>query len=299
MSGRTAAGQLTGQLTPLAQKRLSRERQRLEQERKELEEFGIFTQWGDELHKALALVIGPEGTPYEHGFYFFDIEVPDSYPMHPPNVAFRTGDGRVRFNPNLYVEGKVCLSILGTWSGPSWTTSCNLRTVLVSIQSLLNEHPIQNEPGHEKETGKDDKAYSEIIRYENIAVGVVHMLKNTPAKFIGFRPAMRKIFLKNADSYLKTLESYKAKDGTTVRSPIWNFQVRYRAKEVIAELTELREQLQKEESDEAAIAAADSAQSDGTSAAACADAASPAEQCGDKRREHPEELSGTAKQPRT
>ena len=31
-----------------------------------------------------------------------------------------TGGGRVRFNPNLYACGKVCLSLLGTWSGPSW-----------------------------------------------------------------------------------------------------------------------------------------------------------------------------------
>jgi hypothetical protein len=28
-----------------------------------------------------------------------------------------TGNGTVRFNPNLYNCGKVCLSLLGTWSG--------------------------------------------------------------------------------------------------------------------------------------------------------------------------------------
>jgi len=181
----------------------------------------------------------------------FDIQLPDNYPMQPPHVDFKTGDGRVRFNPNLYVEGKVCLSILGTWSGPSWTTSCNLRTVLVSIQSLLNEHPIQNEPGHEKENGKDDKMYSEIIRYENIAVGVVRMLKNTPAKFSNFRPQMRRIFLQRVEGYLKTLEAYEAKDGTSARSPIWNFQVRYRPRELRSELQELREALEKEEQAEA------------------------------------------------
>lgn len=31
-----------------------------------------------------------------------------------------TGSGSVRFNPNLYQCGKVCLSLLGTWQGPSW-----------------------------------------------------------------------------------------------------------------------------------------------------------------------------------
>ncbi|CAK0848273.1 unnamed protein product, partial [Prorocentrum cordatum] len=133
----------TGYDSPLAQKRLVKERQNLMQERQELEDCGIHVHWGEELNKALALIIGPTGTPYQRGFYFFDIKMPDNYPFVPPKVDFKTGDGRVRFNPNLYVEGKVCLSILGTWSGPSWTTSCSLRTVLVSIQSLLNEHPIQ------------------------------------------------------------------------------------------------------------------------------------------------------------
>ena len=33
-------------------------------------------------------------------------------------VKFRTtGGGQVRFNPNLYKDGKVCLSLLGTWPG--------------------------------------------------------------------------------------------------------------------------------------------------------------------------------------
>jgi hypothetical protein len=38
-----------------------------------------------------------------------------------PQVQFlTTGGGTVRFNPNLYNCGKVCLSLLGTWAGPSW-----------------------------------------------------------------------------------------------------------------------------------------------------------------------------------
>ena len=32
-------------------------------------------------------------------------------------AARRAGGGSVRFNPNLYNCGKVCLSLLGTWSG--------------------------------------------------------------------------------------------------------------------------------------------------------------------------------------
>jgi len=35
----------------------------------------------------------------------------------PSHLIIKIGGGSVRFNPNLYASGKVCLSILGTWSG--------------------------------------------------------------------------------------------------------------------------------------------------------------------------------------
>lgn len=46
-----------------------------------------------------------------------------------------TGAGRVRFNPNLYACGKVCLSLLGTWTGPSWVPGTS--TLLQVRQSLF------------------------------------------------------------------------------------------------------------------------------------------------------------------
>ena len=36
------------------------------------------------------------------------------------------------------MSGKVCLSILGTWSGPSWTHTMDITIVLLTIQSLLD-----------------------------------------------------------------------------------------------------------------------------------------------------------------
>lgn len=65
------------------------------------------------------------------------------------------GRQRVRFNPNLYTDGKVCLSILNTWHGrpeEKWNPqTSSLLPVLVAIQSLiLNAEPYFNEPGYEK-----------------------------------------------------------------------------------------------------------------------------------------------------
>lgn len=65
-----------------------------------------------------ALIMGASGTPYGHGAYEYDIYFDDSYPNGPPKVNLTTtGSGKVRFNPNLYSCGKVCLSLLGTWRG--------------------------------------------------------------------------------------------------------------------------------------------------------------------------------------
>mmetsp|Transcript_67220 Transcript_67220/g.161066 ORF Transcript_67220/g.161066 Transcript_67220/m.161066 type:complete len:284 (+) Transcript_67220:251-1102(+) len=239
---------LTGKLTAIAQKRITKERVQLEKDSKGLEECGIYVHWSDELHKPVALIVGPGDTPYEGGFYFFDVQFTDNYPMSPPHVLFKTGDGRVRFNPNLYVDGKVCLSILGTWQGPSWSTSGQLRTVLVSIQSLLSDHPIQNEPGFENEAGDKDKLYSEIIRYENIAVAVVRMLEHTPKRFEAFRPQMRRVFLQNFDMYMAAMDAYKGQESQSVRSPLWRFSVTFKPKEVAQKLLALQQQLLVEES---------------------------------------------------
>jgi ubiquitin-conjugating enzyme E2 O len=62
-----------------------------------------------------AAILGPSRTPYEDGVFVFDIHLPPDYPNVAPAVHFHSfGD---RLNPNLYDNGKVCLSLLGTWSG--------------------------------------------------------------------------------------------------------------------------------------------------------------------------------------
>jgi ubiquitin-protein ligase len=97
-----------------------------------------------------ALIIGPDDTPYANGCFFFDIYL-NNYPDEPPKVQFlTTGRGNARFNPNLYENGKVCLSLLGTWNGPGWIKGeSTLLQILVSIQSLIFvEEPFFNEPGN-------------------------------------------------------------------------------------------------------------------------------------------------------
>merc|ERR1719447_2270827 len=72
----------------------------------------------DRLDVMKVLITGPEDTPYENGCFEFDIYFPPDYPSSPMLVNLQTtGKHTVRFNPNLYNDGKVCLSILNTWHG--------------------------------------------------------------------------------------------------------------------------------------------------------------------------------------
>lgn len=53
-----------------------------------------------------AMIIGPRGTPYENGMFEFDIFCPVNFPQSPPHMRLKTtGQGQVRFNPNLYHDG--------------------------------------------------------------------------------------------------------------------------------------------------------------------------------------------------
>lgn len=63
-----------------------------------------------------ALIKGPTRTPYEDGLFLFDIQLPNIYPAVPPLFRYLSQCSG-RLNPNLYDNGKVCVSLLGTWIG--------------------------------------------------------------------------------------------------------------------------------------------------------------------------------------
>ncbi|ORY34658.1 hypothetical protein BCR39DRAFT_513852 [Naematelia encephala] len=134
-----------------------------------------------------AMIIGPEGTPYENGCFIFDIFLPLDYNIRNPSVkSMTTNGGKYRYNPNLYADGKVCLSLLGTWTGPGWIAGqSTLLQVLISIQSLiLCEEPYCNEPGWAQGSGSTgSKSYSANVRRMTIADAMANNIKTPPYPF--------------------------------------------------------------------------------------------------------------------
>jgi ubiquitin-protein ligase len=137
-----------------------------------LRDQGIWYHANDEsILKGTAMIRGSPGTPYEHCLHFFSFEFPTDYPFSPPKVTFLTTDGYTRMHPNLYREGKVCLSILGTFPGPSWSASQSLTTVLMNLLALLDSNPLSHEPAYERGTLKDSKhlQYANAVEHQMIA----------------------------------------------------------------------------------------------------------------------------------
>eukprot|EP00760_Papus_ankaliazontas_P001897 PhM_4_TR10724/c0_g1_i1/m.13060/K10585/UBE2Z; ubiquitin-conjugating enzyme E2 Z len=205
---------------------------------------------GERLDHVTALIMGPNDTPYHFGFFYLDLRFPETYPNEPPRVKFTTTDScRVRFNPNLYADGKVCLSILGTWRGETaevWRSSYSVGYVLSAIQSIImNNEPYHNEPGFEKETvllepGKEEEEpsptqqgqgqrrrkmtaeqlkketseYSAKITHETLRVAVCDILETiTSGRTVAFAAEVKREFLCRYETYVEVCEREKHRDG--------------------------------------------------------------------------------------
>ena len=176
--------------------------------RNPLADQGIYYSHDDNnMLKGYALIIGPSDTPYMDGFYLFEVEIPYNYPFAPPKLKFMTQGDNVRFNPNLYRNGKVCLSILNTWKGEQWTSCQTLRTVLLTLTTILNKKPILNEPGI-TEKHRDFKSYHEIIEFKNYEIAINGMVNQTklPHAFFDFHPIMKKHFKENYKSIITRID---------------------------------------------------------------------------------------------
>ena len=180
-------------------KRIVKDIRDVKKEEDELKKNGIFYKHDDEnLLKGYAMIIGPVNTPYKNGFYFFTFKFSEEYPFVPPIVTFKTYDGYTRFNPNLYINGKVCLSILNTWKGEQWSSCQNIRSILLYLVSILNEDPLLNEPGIKK-SHEDVQKYNKIIRFQNYNIALYNQLINEKfsQEFKIFLPEMKTFFKEN------------------------------------------------------------------------------------------------------
>ena len=176
-----------------------------------------------DLSRLRVLLTGPLDTPYATGCFLFDIEL-HNYPNAAPKVTLiTTGGGRVRFNPNLYNCGKVCLSLLGTWQGPGWKPKkSTLLQVLVSIQGLIMvPDPYFNEPGFERYQGtprgkQSSDAYNRNLYAHTLQYAVLEMMEHGQQRFPEFFPVIQRHFAYHQDFLLDMMQEWAKESPKTV-----------------------------------------------------------------------------------
>ncbi|KAK7092742.1 ubiquitin-conjugating enzyme E2 Z-like [Littorina saxatilis] len=205
----------------------------------------------DDITKIHALLTGPFDTPYEGGFFYFLIRCSPDYPIRAPRVRLMTtGNGTVRFNPNLYKSGKVCLSILGTWSGPAWSPAQSLSSVLISIQSVMNEKPYHNEPGFEQERNAGDaNRYNEIVRHETLRVAVCDMLEKKCQCPDALHEVMRQSFPTYFKYYATICKNNSHINGQTMQDPFGERRGCFDYQSILKRLEALKETVSQEACD--------------------------------------------------
>ncbi|KAF7257533.1 hypothetical protein EG68_04260 [Paragonimus skrjabini miyazakii] len=122
-------------------------------------------------------IFGPPMTLYEGGYFKARLCFPNDYPYSPPTVQFLTK----MFHPNIYESGEVCISILhspgddpqsGELASERWNPTQCVRTILLSVISLLNEPNIYSAAHVDasvsyrrwKESNGRDDEYEKIVK---------------------------------------------------------------------------------------------------------------------------------------
>lgn len=192
--------------------------------------------------KGYAMIIGPSDTPYFGGFYFFNFTYPSDYPHSPPKVTYYTNGNNIRFNPNLYCCGKICVSLLNTWHGDQWTSCQSISTVLLSLCTLLCSKPLLNEPGVTEQC-VDMEKYTNIIEYSNIDVAVCDVLlkKNGVYQpfFDKFYVYAKENFNNNYNNFIEFAEkqlSEKFTEPTNIKTGFYSMNVTIDYKYIIDKL---------------------------------------------------------------
>lgn len=88
-------------------------------------------------------VPGKEGTDWAGGVYKVQMNFPSDYPSKPPLCRFVPP----LYHPNVYSDGRICLSILDPSKG--WKPAITIKQMLLGIQDLL-DNPNNSDAAQDK-----------------------------------------------------------------------------------------------------------------------------------------------------
>ncbi|PYI06151.1 hypothetical protein BO78DRAFT_397563 [Aspergillus sclerotiicarbonarius CBS 121057] len=123
------------------------------------------------LHWTIGLIVLNPDSLYYGGYFKAIMKFPSNYPYSPPEFRFV----RPLFHPNIYKDGKLCISILhapgedemsGELASERWSPAQRVESVLISILSLLDDAEISSPANVDASVmlRKDPDQYNSIVQ---------------------------------------------------------------------------------------------------------------------------------------
>ena len=133
-------------MSATAIKRLNKELRQLNESPSELFTIGLVNE--DDLFTWCGIIFGPSDTIYEGGMFRFEMKFPSKFPIEPPSFRFLNSV----FHPNVYSDGRVCISILNKGedqfgyeaTDERWTPVRSIESILISICSIIADPNIDS-----------------------------------------------------------------------------------------------------------------------------------------------------------
>eukprot|EP00730_Choanoeca_flexa_P003452 TRINITY_DN11416_c3_g2_i2.p1 TRINITY_DN11416_c3_g2~~TRINITY_DN11416_c3_g2_i2.p1 ORF type:complete len:235 (+),score=37.03 TRINITY_DN11416_c3_g2_i2:234-938(+) len=122
-------------------------------------------------------MFGPPDSIFTGGCFKAELKFPEDYPFSAPEMKFQTP----LYHPNIYQDGRVCISILhppgvdemsGERPEERWNPTQTVKTIILSVISILNEPNISSPANVDasvafrKWKAGEDMAYERRVRTE-------------------------------------------------------------------------------------------------------------------------------------
>jgi ubiquitin-protein ligase len=183
----------------IAQKRIVKDIKILEINKDELNSRGIFWHFNEENIQSGSFLIMPKHkqrnnelqSPYTGGIFVFTFNIPDTFPLEPPKLEFNPKQNMCRLHPNYYENGKVCLSVINTWSSPDWTPSMSLMSIANILEERFNENSLCFEPSKEQESQANLIQFNKIVQYSVVYVALNNVFENKYREYDIFKDIIK------------------------------------------------------------------------------------------------------------
>lgn len=221
--------------TDIARKRILKDLHLLQTNQEELNSRGIYFYFDDSNIFNPSFLIIPKHkqdldfpqltSPYTNGFFLFKLTIPEDFPLSPPRIDFHPQQSVCRLHPNYYEQGKVCLSVINTWSRDDWAPTTSLMAISNILEERLNERAICFEPGCEQSSISRMQAFNEGVRFGVYHTAILPIIKSKNQNYAPFHDVIQSHWQTNKQVYLDELQTLSSQPKKQIKQDVYGYNM--------------------------------------------------------------------------